>query len=309
MVTAFMFPGAGSSYADPFAHYPPGRRIAAELADRVDAVSASYGWPTVRTEPDRTRTSWDQASELRTYHFQLCCLRILDEEFGLRPDVVVGHSLGEITALVAAGGLTVEDGALLLCERARALRLHARPTGATAAFMLSAAEAEDFARSARDVVVAAVNGPSQVILSGPAEQLRLLLSAADSRGILATTLRTGPYPQHHPCLGAARTRYLDAVRAVPQGAPRIPVDSPVLGRRLRAGDDLIAVTAAQLTHPLDFAQAVTRLLAAGVDRFVECGLKDTLSQFVAEIAGDTVHTWAPFRKRLTDNDVRRHLKE
>ncbi|MFG1954556.1 ACP S-malonyltransferase [Micromonospora sp. NPDC048830] len=307
MVTAFMFPGAGSYFSAPFAHYSPGRRIATQVAERIDPVSAAHGWPSVLSESDLN--SWDPLSELRTYHLQLCCWRILEEELGLQADIVVGHSLGEITSLVAAGGLTVEDGARLLCERARSLESYAQPTAATAAFMVAPDEAEEFARQGKDVVVAATNSPTQVILSGPAEQMRRLLRIADSRGILATRLRTGPYPQHHPCLNSALQHYLESVRGIQPQALRTAVYSTILGRRLAPDDDLLAVIGAQLVRPLNFPRAVTELREAGVDRFVECGLRDSLSRFVVETTGGDTCVLTPFRTRPTDANIQQYRKE
>ncbi|WP_168584497.1 acyltransferase domain-containing protein [Saccharopolyspora sp. ASAGF58] len=306
MKTALMFPGAGSYFTDPFAHYSRGQCIAAELAEEIDGVCATYRWPSVFsvTAQDPTHDGWPHVVELRTYHAQLCCWRILVEECGLSAEIFVGHSLGEITALVAAGGFTVEDGARLLCERAVVLQAHAQPTAATAAFMVSPEEAEVLARQRDGVVVAAVNSPTQGILSGPAEEIQRLLHLAQARGISATLLRTGPYPQHHPCLGAASEQYLAEVGGIRQERLRTAVHSTILGRKVLPSDDLARIAALQMVAPLDFAQATTDLSAAGIQRFVECGLKDTLSRLVAEILGETVYVWAPFSKRLADTDVR-----
>jgi acyl transferase domain-containing protein len=299
--TALMFPGLGSDFAAPFAHYAPGRRIATELARQVDAVGAAYGWPSVLTDP--TPRSWHPVQELRTYHLQLCCRRILQDELGFEADIVVGHSLGEITSLVVAGGVTVEDGALLLCERNRALAAHASQASAAAAFMVSSDEARELARKTGGVVVAAVNSPTQTILSGPQESILRLVRLANTNGISATRLRTGPYPQHHPDLEPAFQRYHESVRGIRQRPLRIDVHSTILGRRLEPDDDLVAVATLQMVRPLNFARAVRELQNGGIRLFVECGLKDTLSRLVTEILGDGARVYAPFRKRVTQADI------
>jgi acyl transferase domain-containing protein len=309
--TAVMFPGAGSYFTDAFARYPRGQRIAADLAEEIDAAGTAHQWPSVLSagDPDTTSDMWSHLIELRTYHTALCCWKILEEECGLFADIFVGHSLGEITALVAAGAFTVEEGALFLCERAAALQACVSPTAATAAFMVSPAEAEELARGCDDVVVAAVNSPAQVTLSGPAEEIQRLLHLAEARGVQATRLRTGPYPLHHPGLGPASEQFLKAVRGIRQKPLRRAVHSTILGRGLESSDDLARVVALQLVHPLDFVRAADDLRTAGVARFVECGLKDTLSRLVAETLNNSVHVWAPFRKRVTDSDVRRMTVE
>ncbi|WP_434444096.1 ACP S-malonyltransferase [Lentzea sp. E54] len=301
MRTAFCFPGTGTLYADPFVHYPAGRRAAADLAGRIDAVTADHGWPSVLGEPDLT--VWSPLIELQTYHAQLSCYRVLLEEFGLRPDVLLGHSLGEITAMVAAEGFTVEDGALLLCERARALQAFASADAATAAFGLPPDEAVRFAGQAKDIAVAAVNSPGQVVLSGPAEELERLADLARAHAINVTPLRAGPYAQHHAALGPAFERYLQSVRDIPARPLTTAVWSPVLGRALGPDDDLVLLAALQMVRPLDFRRAVIELRAEGVSEFVECGLKDTLTRLVAETLGDRTRVRAPFRKRLTEADA------
>ncbi|MEV6029313.1 acyltransferase domain-containing protein [Streptomyces sp. NPDC052036] len=297
VTTAFSFPGVGSLFNDPFAYYSPGQQIAAEIASRVDAVTSSHGWPSVLSEIDAPAGS--PLSEMRTYHAELSCHRVLVEEFRLRPDFFLGHSLGEITALVAAEGITVEDGAVLLRERASALQAYARTDGATAAFMLPPRGAAALAEQVQDVVVAAVNSPTQVVLSGPADQVGHLVSLARARDTTVTMLRAGPYAQHHPALGPAFERYLKSVRGIRAAPLKTVVWSPVLGRLLSAEDDLVLLVALQMVRPLDFHHAVTGLHAAGVDEFVECGLKDTLTRLVIETLGKRVSAWAPFRKRLT----------
>ncbi|MEV5646236.1 acyltransferase domain-containing protein [Streptomyces flaveolus] len=301
MTIAFSFPGIGSLFSDPFTYYSPGQRIAAEIASRVDAVTAGYGWPSVLSEADAPPGS--PLSEIRTYHAQLSCHRVLVEEFGLCPDFFLGHSLGEITALVVAEGITVEDGAVLLCERADALEAYARTDGATAAFMLPPQEAVALAEQVEGVVVAAVNSPTQAVLSGPADQVGHLMGLARARGTTVTLLRAGPYAQHHPALGPAFDRYLKSVWGIRAATLKAAVWSPVLGRMLGADDDLVLLAALQMVRPLDFHHAVTGLHAAGVDEFVECGLKDTLTRLVIETLGNQVSAWAPFRKRLTTADI------
>ncbi|MEU7476522.1 acyltransferase domain-containing protein [Lentzea sp. NPDC042327] len=302
MKTAFVFPGLGSLFTDPFAHYAAGRRHAAELASRIDAVTADLGWPSVLSEPEPT--AWSPLSEMQTYHAQLSCHRVLLEEFGLRPDVLLGHSLGEITAMVAAEGITVEDGARLLCERAKALQAHANADAATAAFMLSSCQAAAVVAGARSVVVAAVNSPTQVILSGPAEEVERLAHHARAQGTTVTALRAGPYAQHHVTLGPAFERYLESVRGIRSAPLKTAVWSPVLGRAVGADDDLVLLAALQMVRPLDFCHAVTELSSEGVAEFVECGLKDTLTRLVSETLGSRARVWAPFRKRVTETDVR-----
>lgn len=306
MGTAFLFPGFGAFYPAAFSGCGEAEAVAEPVVAEVDEVTARYGLPSVRTALlAAPRTAADAGARdcrdtraLEVFAGQVVCHRILRRLLGIREHVVCGHSLGEYAALVAAEGLTVPAAARLLCERIVAVRAHAVPAGRMLALPLSRGRARRLAAREPDVVIAAVNAPEQVVLSGPAGSIDRVREAALADGVRAVRLRTDPCPHHHPLLTAVSRRCAAASRPVPTRPPGRPVYGPVLGRAYLPCDDLAETLALQMVLPVDFARAVRDLYDDGIRVFVECGLKRTLSDLVEASVPDA-RTFAPFRTRVT----------
>lgn len=199
---------------------------------------------------------------------------------GATPDLLVGHSLGEISALVAAGVFSVADGAAIVCDRNEVLRAHA-PEGGMLALRCGRDRAELLVAllAAPDLVLAVDNAEEQIVLSGPAKDLAAAAEVARALGIGAGPLGS-PYGFHHPALvpaGRELTRRVAGYRRHPFA---VPVHSPVLGRRYRDGDDLAALLGLQLSQPVGFRETLARLSADGARVFVELGAGEVLTKLV-----------------------------
>ncbi|WP_181792712.1 ACP S-malonyltransferase [Streptomyces sp. WELS2] len=305
MRTALIFPGFGAFYPAAFSGCAEAETEAEPVITEVDEVTARYGLPSVREAllgaPDAEAGAgvWDcrDTRALEIFAGQVVCHRILRRLLGVREQVVCGHSLGEYAALVAAEGLTVRAAAQLLCERITAVRSHTVPAGRMLAVPLSRERARRLAAQETDVVIAAVNAPEQVVLSGPAERIDRVREAALAAGVRAVRLRTDPCPHHHPLLTPVFRHCAAASRPVPRQRPSRPVYGPVLGRAYLPCDDLAETLALQMVLPVDFARAVRDLYDDGIRLFIECGLKHTLSDLV-EAGVPDARTLAPFRTRL-----------
>ncbi|WP_420123238.1 acyltransferase domain-containing protein [Nakamurella sp.] len=196
-------------------------------------------------------------------------------------DVLMGHSLGEIAALTAAGALTVADGARIVAARTARLTAAAPPDGGMLALAAGADVAAGLVAAADDpgVVVAVRNAPRQTVLSGPRPGLARIAAAASALGVGATVLGS-PFAFHHPALGAAAAAFRTAVAGVIVHPLRHRVHSPILGRDYRDGDDLAALLAHHLVRPVDLVSAVRRLHEHGHTVWVECGARDALGSAV-----------------------------
>ncbi|MFC4913812.1 ACP S-malonyltransferase [Actinomadura gamaensis] len=326
--TALMFPGLGAFFPAAFRYHSTARRIAVETAAQIDPVVCEYGLAPVgpslldgepldtapgspvadteSTDAETTDTGIADTMVLAVYAAEITCYRVLREEGRIAGDVLIGHSLGEYAALVAAGAFSVADGARLLCERSASLRRCRIPPGAMLAVSVSRRYAERWARQAEDVVVAAVNGPEQVVLSGREDEILALQARLTSEGHAATLLRTGRLPHHHPLLTKAYLDYTWRVQSVAQEPLRRAVHSPLLRRRYRACDDLRQALALQMILPVDFLGAVTELRGDGIEDFIECGLRCALTNLLSVAAPDA-RAAAPFRMRTTPHDLRNAL--
>ncbi|MEV6599835.1 SDR family NAD(P)-dependent oxidoreductase [Actinoplanes sp. NPDC051346] len=184
---------------------------------------------------------------------------------GADADQAVGHSLGELGALVWAGALREADAYLLAGVRGAAMA-EADPTPAGMASLHTDPEtAADLLRGT-DVVIAADNGERRTVVSGSRTEVGRVIDGATRAGIGATWLPVA-HAFHSPAMEPAAPRLKAAAAALPWRPPRRPVASTVTGDWL-AGEDLVELLVRQLTAPVRFAQALSRLSA---DLFVEVG--------------------------------------
>ncbi|MFF4616169.1 acyltransferase domain-containing protein [Nonomuraea jabiensis] len=211
---------------------------------------------------------------------------------GARFSVLVGHSLGEIGALVAGGALDVAEGAEILCHRIIALREHDSSGGGLLALGCATERAQQILDllPTSGAVIAVDNGPEQTVVSGPADALRRTSAIADAVGLSATVLRA-PHPFHSPLLNAAAQDLGRRLTGYGRRGLSVPVFSPILGRYYRDSDDLGQLLAAHLITPVRFGAAVERLHRSGVGVWVEVGAGRALTSRVrATHRAASVHT-------------------
>jgi acyl transferase domain-containing protein/DNA-binding CsgD family transcriptional regulator len=219
---------------------------------------------------------------------------------GVHPTIVLGHSLGEIAALVCAGGLTVHAGAVLLCHCIAATFRSGPPTGG----MVALACGETWARQAMNLIgdetliVAAVNGPEQVVISGLSNALDKVKQIADAVGIASRRLRV-PTALHNPLMESGRAEVYRRICGIPQGPLTIPVYSPTFGRFYHDCDEFADLLSMLLVRPVRFGDALARMYEQGTRVFVEMGAGNSLTTLATAALPDIAAT-APF---LVDNDV------
>jgi [acyl-carrier-protein] S-malonyltransferase len=207
-------------------------------------------------------------------------------EAGLRPGLVMGHSLGEYSALVAAGALAYADALRLVAERGAAMRDAGRASpGAMAALLgLSDDDARALAEEAGDAWPANYTCPGQVVVSGAEAGIDRLMALAADRGVRATRLQVdGAF--HSPLMAPAAERLRPALEAWDPA----PADPPFLSTTTCAVEPperVREVLLDQLTSPVCFGDAVGAALARGAERFVELGHGRVLSGLVRRVRRD-----------------------
>ncbi|WP_438001783.1 type I polyketide synthase [Sorangium sp. So ce185] len=210
-------------------------------------------------------------------------LAALWRSWGVLPNAVVGHSLGEVTAAYLAGALSLADAVRVVCTRAESLALSAG-RGAMAAIDLGPADAEEQLRGEDDrLAIAAWNGPGEAVLSGPVEALDAALARLAARGVAARRLRS-PHAFHGPAVRPAA----DALRAaLADLAPRpvaLPLYSTVTGARVEGPDLGPAHWARNVRDRVLFWPAVERLLEDGHGIFLELSAHPALLPSVDDAA-------------------------
>jgi [acyl-carrier-protein] S-malonyltransferase len=278
---AFCFPGQGSQRVG----------MGRELAGEVSAAAAMFEEANDIVGFDVRGLSFDGPVEelSRTEVTQpalvaasVAVLRAVEDRTGMRPDVVVGHSVGEYAALAAARAASVADLLRLVHERGRISAEAGAGGGMAAVLKLADEQVEQLCAARGDVWPANYNCPGQVVISGREEGIEAVSGAVrDAGGKVIRLQVAGPF--HSPLMAGAAERFAPAVRAAAFGEMEVQFMSTVTSAvetTARVPELLIQ----QLTAPVRFTQAVQSLVARGVDTFVEIGPGGVLTGLVKRIS-------------------------
>lgn len=210
--------------------------------------------------------------------------KCLGDEF--KPDMVAGHSLGEFSALVAAGALTFEDGLRLVSARAQAMQKACEKTPSTMAAVLALPDnvVEEICDSVDGVVVCAnYNCPGQIVISGEEPAIDAACEKALAAGAKrALKLKVGG-AFHSPCMEPARAELAEAIEKTKVSAPVCPVYQNVDAKPHTDPAEIKANLVAQLTAPVRWTQSVQNMVADGATEFVELGPGKVLQGLVGKI--------------------------
>jgi len=265
--TALLFPGQGSQTADMRETVERHRPDLLELAQR------EVGPDLFERAADGTR--WAQPA---IFCAALAGWQAMRDE--VEPDAMAGHSLGEITALVAAGALSDEDGLRLVAARGRLMQEAAEETGDGG---MTAVRARDDNReliaevaAATNVAIANDNAPDQLVLSGALSALDAAEAQLKERGVRGKRLPVaGAF--HSPLMEPAVEPFRALVNETEIGEPRVPVYSCVTAEPF---DDIPGLLVRALTEPVRWLGVMHALDARGVTDFVETGPGQVLTNLV-----------------------------
>jgi [acyl-carrier-protein] S-malonyltransferase len=287
MKLAFVFPGQGSQAVGMmagYAHHPVVRETFAEASE----VLGQDLWALVTADSDGAldRTVNTQPVMLAA---GIAVWRAWQAAGGMRPDMVAGHSLGEYSALVAAGALAFRDALPLVRFRAQAMQ-DAVPAGvgAMAAVMGidEAGIAAACAEAAQGQVVEAVNfnAPGQIVIAGHAEAVERAIAAAKARGARRGVLLPVSAPFHSSLMKPAALRLAERLASVTIATPLIPVLHNADVMTHSEPEAIRAALARQAASPVRWVETVQAFAARGVARSFECGPGRVLTGLSKRIA-------------------------
>lgn len=284
---AFVFPGQGSQSLGMLAElaelHPQVRETFAEASEGagVDLWALSQGGP----EEQLNRTEFTQPALLAA---SIAVWRLWNAQGGARPAMLAGHSLGEYTALVAAGALTLRDGAHLVRLRGQLMQ-DAAPAGVGAmAAVLGAEDAlvQDVcteAAGSQVVVPANFNSPGQIVIGGDAAAVDRALALLAEKGVRKAVKLAVSVPSHTPLMREAANRLAEVMAGLDWRAPQLPVVQNVDARVHDGVDAIRQALVQQLYQPVQWTGCVQALAARGASRVAECGPGKVLTGLVKRI--------------------------
>ncbi|MBO9424875.1 ACP S-malonyltransferase [Labrenzia sp. R4_1] len=291
MTTAFTFPGQGSQavgmgklLADTF---PEAKAVFDEVDNALDQKLSDIMWN--GPESDLTLTANAQPALMAV---SLASMRVLEAKgLDLKASVsfVAGHSLGEYSALAAAGSLDVATAAKLLRVRGNAMQ-NAVPVGQGAMAALLGLDFEAAAEVAKDAAQGEVcqaandNAPGQVVVSGHVAAVERAVEIAKARGARRAVLLPVSAPFHCSLMGPAAEAMAEALNNADIKAPAVPLVANVLAAPITDPVDIRDRLVEQVTGTVRWRESISWLAGEGVDTFVEVGTGKVLTGMVKRIA-------------------------
>jgi [acyl-carrier-protein] S-malonyltransferase len=280
-MTAFVFPGQGSQKVGMGAELAEASVAAREVFQEVDEALGQNLSRIMREGPEEELTLTENAQPAIMAH-AIAVLRVLEREAGLnlvaKGECVAGHSLGEYTALCAAGAFSLADTARLLKLRGQAMQA-AVPVGLGAMCALLGADLEkaqvlaDAAAEGEVCQVANDNDPGQVVLSGHKGAIERAVALAKEHGIKRGVILPVSAPFHCSLMQPAADAMDEALGRTPPGAFRLPIYANVTAAPVTDAAEERRLLVEQVTGRVRWRESVVAMKDAGVSRFVEIGGK------------------------------------
>ncbi|MEE1899856.1 ACP S-malonyltransferase [Flavobacterium rakeshii] len=280
---AYVFPGQGAQFTGMGKELYENSPLAKELFEKANDI-LGFRITDIMFEGTAEQLKETKVTQPAVFLHSVILAKTLGDDF--KPEMVAGHSLGEFSALVAAGALTFEDGLKLVSQRAMAMQKACEITPSTMAAVLGLEDkiVEDICEQTEGVVVAAnYNCPGQLVISGETTAVERACEALKAAGAKRALILPVGGAFHSPMMEPAREELAAAIEKTQFAAPVCPVYQNVPASAVTNPDEIKQNLIIQLTAPVKWTQSVQNMIADGATLFTEVGPGNVLQGLVKKI--------------------------
>lgn len=285
---AYVFPGQGAQFTGMGKDLYDNSPMAKELFEQANNI-LGFRITDIMFEGSADQLKETKVTQPAVFLHSVILAKTLGESF--KPDMVAGHSLGEFSALVAAGALTFEDGLKLVSQRALAMQKACEITPSTMAAVLNLDDkvVEDICEETDGIVVAAnYNCPGQLVISGETGAVERACETLKAAGAKRALILPVGGAFHSPMMEPAREELAAAIEQTTFSKPVCPVYQNVPATAVTDPETIKNNLIVQLTAPVKWTQSVQNMIADGATEFIEVGPGNVLQGLVKKINKDAV---------------------
>lgn len=280
---AYVFPGQGAQFTGMGLDLYEKSPLAQEYFEKANDI-LGFSITDIMFEGTAEQLKETKVTQPAIFLHSVILAKVLGDDF--KPQMVAGHSLGEISALVANGVLSFEDGLTLVSKRALAMQkaCEIKPSTMAAIIGLEDAVVEEVCASVNGVVVAAnYNCPGQLVISGEIEAVEKACELLKEKGAKMAVLLPVGGAFHSPMMEPAREELAAAIEATQFNAPSCPVYQNVTASAVTNPDEIKKNLMIQLTAPVKWTQSMQQMIADGATEFIEVGPGKVLQGLLRKI--------------------------
>ncbi|MEH1007283.1 MULTISPECIES: ACP S-malonyltransferase [unclassified Winogradskyella] len=282
-MNAYIFPGQGAQFSGMGLDLYENSPLAQELFEKANDI-LGFNITDIMFEGSAEDLKETKVTQPAIFLHSVILAKTLGDSF--KPDMVAGHSLGEFSALVAAGALTFEDGLKLVSQRAQAMQkaCELQPSTMAAVLGLEDTVVEDICKTIAGVVVPAnYNCPGQLVISGEVEAINKACEALKEAGARRALVLPVGGAFHSPLMEPAREELAAAIENTTFSKPNCPIYQNVTASAITDENEIKSNLISQLTAPVRWTQSVQQMVADGASHFTEVGPGKVLQGLVKKI--------------------------